>query len=391
MNVKTLQAAISATEADGWLLCDFHNRDPIAARVLGLDARAYNTRRWFYYIPRVGQPQKIVHSIEAKALDACPGIRYLYRGHEELHNALRSVLKGVRRVAMNYSPRNNIPTVSTVDAGTVELIRSFGVEVISSANLVAAMHSTIDARGLAAHQKAGKIIQTVKDEAFGLIFHAIKKGKKLSEFDVQQYIMERFAEEGVTSGSHGPIVAANAHAADPHFEPPAKGSSVFKKGDRILLDIWGKLNQPDGIYYDITWCGFAGEKPPADYVKLFALAVRARDTALQFARDAFAEGRTVRGNEVDQVCRGVIASGGYEKFFTHRTGHSIGTEVHGEGANIDSIETLDDRALLPATCFSIEPGIYASPIGVRTEISVCITPKKQVEVYGAIQTELLTM
>jgi Xaa-Pro aminopeptidase len=292
---------------------------------------------------------------------------------------------------MNYSPNNNIPSVSLVDAGTVELVRSLGVEVLSSADLVAAIHSTIDARGLALHQKAGTKIQAIKDEAFELIFRAVKKGKALSEYAVQQHIMKRFAEEKITSGSHGPIVAANAHAADPHFEPPQKGSSNFKRGDRILLDIWGKSDEPDGIYYDITWCGIAAEKPVPKYAELFALAVQARDAALEFVREGLAAGKTVRGYEVDQVCRGVIAKGGYERYFSHRTGHSIGTEVHGEGANIDSIETLDDREILPNTIFSIEPGIYVDSIGVRTEISVCVGAKQDVHVYGPIQSELITM
>ena len=390
MNLKQIQSALALTDSDGWLFYDFHNRDHIGYRVLGLDFKKPCSRRWFCYVPRTGKPLKLVHAIEPKMLATVPGATTVYRGHVDLHAALREMLKGARRVAMQYSPMGNVPTISLTDAGTVELIRSYGVEVVSSAELVARTYSTIDARGFELHQEAGRKVQAIKNDAFKKIFDAIKKGKKLDEYSLQQQIMERFVTENLTSGLHGPIIAANAHAADPHFEPTKKNSQVFKKNDRILLDIWAKVNVPGAIYYDITWCGYAGEKPPALYVKRFDIAMQARDAAIQFASDSLAAGRTVRGWEVDQACRNVIAAQGLEPFFRHRTGHSIDASVHGEGANIDGLETKDDRSILPNTCFSIEPGIYKAGIGVRTEVSVCVDAKKRVSVFGDIQTALVT-
>ena len=391
MNLKKIQSALSQFDADGWLLYDFHNRDHIAYRVLGVDFSKPCSRRWFCYIPRRGRPIKLVHAIEPRALDVFLGKKLIYRGHVELHAGLKQMLAGARRVAMQYSPQANVPTVSLTDAGTVELVRSLGVKVVSSAELVARIYSTIDARGFALHAEAGRKVQAIKDEAFALIFDAVRRGRKLHEWAVQQYILKRFGEAQLSCGHSAPIVAANEHAADPHFELTQQNSRPFKKNDRILLDIWAKVNAPGAIYYDITWCGYAGERVPDAYVKQFALAVRARDAAIGFVRTALEEGRNVRGWEVDKACRDVIADAGLERYFLHRTGHSIDTSVHGDGANIDSLETKDDRAILPSTCFSIEPGIYKNGIGVRTEVSVCVDAKNRVKIYGDVQRQLVTM
>ncbi|HLX60240.1 MAG TPA: M24 family metallopeptidase [Planctomycetota bacterium] len=391
MNLKKIQSALTKLDLDGWLFYDFHNRDHIAYRVLGLDFNKPCSRRWFCFVPRAGKPIKLVHAIEPRVLDSVSGKKIVYRGNVELHGGLREMLSGAGKVAMQYSPNASVPTNSLVDAGTVELVRALGVEVVSSAELVARIYSTLDAHGFALHAQAGNKVQGIKDEAFALIFNAIRKGKKLDEFSLQQHILKRFAQENLTSGLSAPIVAANDHAADPHFEPTSENSRVFKKNDRILLDIWAKVNAPGAIYYDITWCGYAGANPPAAYVKQFDLAMRARDEAIDFVRKALAEGKTVRGWEVDKACRDVIAAEGLEQYFLHRTGHSIDTSVHGDGANIDSLETQDDRAILPNTCFSIEPGIYKNGIGVRTEVSVCVDGKKRVTIFGDVQRELVTM
>ncbi len=390
MNLNQIQTALSAADLDGWLFYDFHNRDHIGYRVLGLDFKKPCSRRWFCFVPRAGKPIKLVHSIEPRMLATVPGTTIVYRGHVELHAALCALLKGVRRVAMQYSPNASVPTNSLTDAGTVELIRSLGVDVASSAELVARIYSTIDAHGFALHEEAGRKVQAIKNEAFAKIFDAIRRGRKLDEWTLQRHILARFAEENLVCGASAPIVAANSHAADPHFEPTQKNARVFKKNDRILLDIWAKINAPGAIYYDITWCGYAGTKPPASYVKLFALAMQARDAAVDFARQSLDAGRTVRGWEIDKACRDVIATAGLERYFLHRTGHSIDTSVHGEGANIDGLETQDDRAILPSTCFSVEPGIYKAGVGVRTEVSVCVDAKNRVQIVGDIQTELVT-
>ena len=389
MKLKQIQSALKQTgSADGWLFSDFHHRDPLGGRVLGLDPGKICKRRWFYFVPASGAPWKLVHAIEQFVLDGLPGKKWVYRGHAELREKLQELLRGARGVAMQYSPLGRVPMVSLIDAGTVELVRSLGVEVRSSADLIARIHSTVSARGFKLHAEAGRKVQAVKDAAFKKIFDAIARGRKLDEYALQQFIAGRFAAENLICDAP-PIVAIDEHAADPHFEVSKKSPRVFKKNSRILLDMWAKVNAPGAIYYDITWCGYAGATPPARYAKLFELVTRARDAALDFVRDGLAAGRTVRGWEVDKACRDVIAAQGLEPHFLHRTGHSIDTDVHGSGANIDGLETLDDRAILPATCFSIEPGIYLDGIGVRTEVSVCVDAKNRVKVIGEIQRELV--
>ena len=389
MKLHQIQSALKQTgAADGWLFSDFHHRDPLGGRVLGLDPAKICKRRWFYFVPAVGAPQKLVHAIEQFVLDDLPGKKCVYRGHVELREKLQALLQGARSVAMQYSPMGHVPMVSLIDAGTVELVRSLGVEVRSSADLIARIHSIVSTRGFKLHAEAGLKVQAIKDAAFKKIFDAVASGRKLDEFALQQFIVERFAQANLVSDAP-PIVAVDDHAADPHFEVSKKNPRAFKKHSRILLDMWAKVNAPGAIYYDITWCGYAGAKPPARYAKLFEHVTRARDAALDFVRDGLAAGRTVRGWEIDKACRDVIAAQGLEPHFLHRTGHSIDSDVHGSGANIDGLETLDDRAILPSTCFSIEPGIYLDGIGVRTEISVCIDAKNRVKVIGDMQRELM--
>lgn len=391
MNLQSIQEKLVEYQIDGWLFCDHHNRDEIAYAILGLDATKMTTRRWFYWIPKQGEPVKIVHNIEAGRLNLLPGQTIRYSSWRELHSHLCSLLKNINTVAMQYSPENNIPMVSLVDGGTIDLIRSFNVSVVSSADLVQYFLARLDEEGIALHRQAGDKIQRIKDEAFTLVADSLNTKNYKTEREIQQYILRRFAEENLTCGGHEPIVAVNEHASDPHFEVPAEGSSLIQSNDRLLIDLWAKENQPKGIYYDITWCAYAGSNPPDDYAELFQTVVSARQYGKEFVKERFAFRKPVYGYEVDEAVRKVIKTAGYGSYFTHRTGHSIGTEVHSIGVNIDNLETKDERQLIPGICFSLEPGIYKHPIGVRTEISVYIDYDNKVQSVGAEQEGLLLL
>jgi Xaa-Pro dipeptidase len=277
-----------------------------------------------------------------------------------------------------------------VDGGTIELIRSFGVEIVTSADLVQEFEAIIDEAGYQSHLEAGRLVQAIKDEAFARIREFLDRGERLTEFELQQFIARRFEEDGLNCMEEYPIVGVNAHPADPHFEPTAENSVAFKDGDQVLIDLWAKLDKPGAIFYDITWCGYIGKNPPADYVKVFNVVRDARKAAVNFVRERFRKGEKVFGYEVDDACRKVVVDAGYGEYFVHRTGHSIGEEVHGNGVNIDNLETMDERQLMPGICFSIEPGIYIpDKVGVRTEIDVFITLEGEVVVAGDEQEELI--
>jgi Xaa-Pro aminopeptidase len=392
MNLAEIQKAIAGTGADGWLFYDHHHRDPMAYSVLGLDAANMTTRRWFYFVPAKGEPVKLSHRVEPRKLDPLPGRQEFFTGWKELHEKLRSVLGAPRKVAMQYSPMNNIPYVGIVDAGTVEMVRSFGHEIVTSADLIQQFEATTDEAGLLSHHWAGDRVLAIKDEAFGMMSDALYGSKGVTEYEVREFILRRFEEEGLTSEGAPPIVGFNDHPADPHFEPVEKGTYTLKAGDTILLDLWARRADPPGIYYDITWCAFAGEDPPKKYEEIFGVVRDARDAALEFIRERFASKTPVYGWEVDEACRAVVTRAGYAERFLHRTGHSIGVSVHGNGANMDNLETRDDRRLVPGTCFSIEPGIYLEgSMAVRSEINVFITPAGAVEVYGPMQHELVLL
>ncbi|MEJ2636501.1 MAG: M24 family metallopeptidase [Calditrichia bacterium] len=390
MNLKEIQAALQEQKADGWLFYDFHNRDAIAYKILGLDINKLTSRRWFYFIPASGEPVKLVHSVEKTKLDALPGKKVVYLPWKQLHQELKNILGNHKKIVMNYSPLNNIPYVSMVDGGTVELIRNLGYEIISSADLVQQFEALIDEGGYHTHVEAGKRIQKIKDEAFAEIGRLIGEGRKVNEYEIQQFIVRRFGEEGLTDDGDHPIVGVNDHPANPHFEPTPENSYVLKEGDTLLIDLWARLDQPGSIYYDITWCGFIGGTPPEKYVRIFNVVRDARNAAKKFVEDKFSRGETCYGWEVDDACRNVVKSAGFGDYFVHRTGHSIGTEVHGNGVNIDNLETKDDRKLVPGICFSIEPGIYLEgEMAVRSEIDVFITPEGRVVVAGKEQEELI--
>lgn len=390
MKLDAIQLALREAGIDGWLFYDFHHRDPMAYRILGLDQAALTTRRWFYFVPAQGEPVKLSHRVEPRKLEGLPGRQEHYLRWTELQERLQGILGGKARIAMQYSPLNRIPYVSVVDAGTVELVRSCGPEVVSSADLVQTFEAVIDEDGLRSHRQAGERVQRIKDEAFDYMARALKA--TVTEHEVKEFILKRFAEEGLTSDGASPIVGFNDHPADPHFEPTAQNAYSLKPGDTILVDLWARLAAPSGIYYDITWCGFAGREPPRLYGEIFEAVCQARDAALSFVKERVESGETCRGFEIDQVARRVIEAAGYGAAFLHRTGHSIGREVHGNGANIDDLETHDERRIVPGTCFSIEPGIYLTgKMAVRSEINVCITPQSRVEVFGPIQRELLLL
>jgi Xaa-Pro dipeptidase len=368
---------------DGWLFCDFRGSDPLAYRILGLDATTISTRRWYYFIPAHGEPAGIVSSVEPRRLDSLPGRKRVFLSWQQLHECLAETLQGVRRVALQYSPENAIPYVSRVDAGTIELIRQFGVEVVSSANLVQRFEAVWTPSQWQSHLRAATGVRATVDEAFAYI----RQHSPVTEYTVQQFILERFTARGLTT-HHPPIVAINAHSADPHFEPTPTDSTPIRPGDFVLIDLWAK--EPGSVYADFTWTGFMGSQIPQRYQEIFTIVRTARDAAIAFIKERIQREQAFYGYEVDAAARRVITDAGYGNFFVHRTGHSIGEEVHGNGANMDGLETRDERQVLPSTCFSIEPGIYlASEFGVRSEVNVYVTAREVIVTGEPMQTAVI--
>ncbi len=391
-DIARIQKELTAAGLDGWLLYDFHNRDAIAYHVLGLDYGKFTSRRWFYWIPASGEPVRLCSKVESTKLDKLPGQKRLYLSWRELHASLKEMMGTARRVAMQYSPTANIPYVSIVDGGTIDLVRSLGYELVSSADLVQTFQAILDASQYQSHLDAGARVQKIKNEAFDLVARDVGAGRTLTQYDVQQFIARRYTEEGLTCQGEFPIVGTNEQPADPHFEPTPANARPIRRGDTLLIDLWAKLDRPGAIFYDITWCGFVGRTPPAKYAQIFGIVRDARDAALAFVRARVGSGAVVHGWEVDDACRAVVDKAGYGQHFIHRTGHSIGEEVHGNGVNIDNLETRDERLLVPGICFSIEPGIYlAGEMAARSEIDVFITPAGKVDVAGEMQRELVLM
>ncbi len=389
MKLSEIQAAIRELGGDGWLFFDIHHRDKIAYRILGLDTGKLATRRWYYYVPAAGEPQKLVSRVEGERLDDLPGVKATYLGWQEMHAKLGQMLGDGRQLFMQYSPNNNIPMVSYADAGTVELVRSFGVQVLSSATLVQMFEARLSEKQIELHRAAGQKAYAVKDQAFAMLAEAMKAGQPITEYDVQSFIVEQFARHNLTADGERPMVAVNAHAANPHFELTAQNSLPIRRGDRVLIDMWAREAAPDSIYYDITWCAYMGATPPDLYARLFGVVVQARQAAWEFIAERLARREPMRGWEVDDVCRGTIAGQGYGEYFLHRTGHSIHSQVHGNGVNMDNLETRDDREILLGSCFSIEPGIYLGEIGVRSEIDILLDYDGQATVVGQPQERLI--
>ncbi len=370
MDLPAIQAALREAQFDGWLFYDHHHRDPIAYRVLKI-APAMCTRRWYYLIHATGQPAKLVHRIEKGNLAGLPGTEHEYSSWREQRRRLKEILEGNNRVAMQYSPLNAIPYVGLVDAGTVELVTSFGVEVVSSAELVQLFEARWSPEALASHLEAGKVIHTMVRDAFAMIHEAVKLGRTIGEYDVQQEILRLFAVHNLTT-EESPIVAVNANSANPHYEPSRTSSLPIRRNDFVLLDVWAKRPTAGAVYFDITWTGFVGEEVPRRYAEIFDVVRKARDAAIDLVTKAMREDQPIHGYEVDDAARGVIKRHGYGDYFVHRTGHSIGEDVHGNGANMDNFETRDNRRIIPHTCFSVEPGIYLQEFGVRSEVNVYV-------------------
>ena len=370
VDLAAIQKSLGEAGCDGWLFYDHHRRDPIAYEVLKLDV-GMCTRRWYYLIPAAGDPVKLVHRIEAGHLDSLPGKKFEYAGWKEQRELLGRILAGHKKIAMQYSPQNDIPYIGLVDCGTVELIRGLGTEVVSSADLVQLFEARWPPAALASHEEAGKVIHAVMNRAFRTIRESIRNSPTLTEYDLQQQILRWFAEEELET-AEPPAVAVNANTGNPHYCPAAKGSAPIRQGDFVLLDVWGKKKRPGSVYFDITWTGYVGESVPEKFTQIFNIVRQARDAAVEFIQRGVRESRAIHGWEVDDVARKVITEQGYGKYFVHRTGHSIGREVHGNGANMDNLETRDGRRIIPHTCFSIEPGIYLPEFGVRSEVNVYI-------------------
>jgi len=388
VNLSEMQADLRAAKLDGWLFYDFRGRDPIAQRILQLP-NGMRTRRWYYFVPSKGTPRKLVHKIEMESLAAVPGDTLYYAGQDELRKNLGKALGRAKNVAMQYSPRNEIPYVAMVDAGTIELVRGAGVKVVSSADLVQKYEASWSPEQLESHKKAGAAIDRIVAGAFQLAGDCVREKKTLTEYDLKQWIQGEFETAGLWT-EEGPDVAVNAHASDPHYGPKPEGSSAIREGDLLLLDIWGKTKANNSVYYDVTWVGYLGAKVPDKIAKVFAIVRQARDKGVDLIRTSVAAGKPLQGWQVDKVTRGVIEKAGYGKYFFHRTGHSIGQAVHGNGANMDGLETRDVRHLIPRTCTSIEPGIYLPEFGMRSEVNVYIG-EREAHVTGAVQKEVLAL
>jgi Xaa-Pro aminopeptidase len=389
MDLDRIQQELRAQQLDGWLFFDHHQRDPLAYRVLGLPTERIATRRWYYFIPAVGQPAGLEHRIERGMLATLPGDMTPYSSWTEQTAGLRKLLVGRHRVAMQYSPQCAIPYVSLVDGGTLELVRAAGVEVVSSAELIQAFEARWTPEALETHLEAGRRVDRVRAAAFDFIRERTRNRVPLQEFEVKQFVLDGFARSGLVA-DHGPIVGVNANASNPHYEPGEHVTAPIRSGDFVLLDMWAKLARPGAVYYDITWTAFCGDRPSDEMQKVFAVVSGARDAAIQRVQRAVTAGEVLHGYEVDDTARGFIDSRGYGSYFTHRTGHSIGQEVHGNGANMDNLETHDERRVSPWTCFSIEPGVYLPEFGVRSEINLFVGDR-EARVTGEAQRELLLL
>ncbi len=395
MNLNAIQSALREHKLDGWLFYDHHHRDPIAYRILGLDEDSFVSRRWFYFIPADGEPRKLVHRIESGKLDSLPGTKDAYSSWQELENKLEAMLDGAATIAMQYSPRNAIMYVAMVDAGTVELIRSMGKKVISSADLVSVFEAVLTDHQIATHFEAQRRLDAVLASGWKQIGESVRSNTPITEFDVVEFLKQEMEKSGLWT-DHGPNCSAGPNSADSHYEPTRETSRVIRTGDFILIDIWAKLaNDPTAIWYDITWTGVVGRDPTTREQLIFNTVRDARDAAIEAIQRAYVQGRPIAGWQADDAARAVIRDAGFGDFFTHRTGHNIEVSLHGNGAHLDNLETHDERLLLPNTCFSVEPGIYfPGEFGIRSEVNMITRPSSPEHagsaiVTGPIQRELL--
>ena len=388
MDLPAIQASLRERNIDAWLFYDHHHRDPIAYRVLGLPEKLMVTRRWFYLVPAEGEPTKLVHKIEAGHLDSLPGRKLQYSGWQELFDSVKSMLTNYRDIAMQYSPNNLVFTISLVDGGTLDLIRGLGKNVISAGDLIAQFEATLTEEQIATHFAARDAIDKIVAAAFQEIGRRARSGGT-TEYEIQQWFMEAFSRENLVTDDP-PIVAVNGNSGNPHYEPGPGRSAPIREKDFVLLDVWAKKNTPGAVYYDITWTGFVGPAPSGQMREVFEVVRQARDAGIKTVQDAVSASRAIPGWEVDRAARAVIKKAGFAEHFIHRTGHSIATEIHANGANMDDLEVHDERQILPNSCFSIEPGIYLPEFGVRSEVNMLVR-RTSAEVTGRIQREIVTI
>lgn len=391
IDLPAIQAALRLEGLDGWLLYDFRGTNPIANDVTAANRQGGHlaTRRWFYLIPAAGEPRALVHAIESRALAHLPGAATQYAGREQLERGLGQVLAGMHRVAMEYSAECAIPYVSRVDAGTVELVRKFGVEIASSGDLIQRFSASWSSAAIETHVAASERLYRIKDRAFEVIAERTRGGGRATEFEIQQLMAQWFREEGLVSDSD-PNVSASENAGNPHYLPTHDASRTFGADELVLLDLWGKLDRADAVYADITWVGYTGAAVPERFARAFEAIRVARDAAVALVVRSARQGRELRGFEVDRVAADAIRNAGFGAHILHRTGHSLGESVHGNGVNMDDYETHDDRRLIPGTGFTIEPGVYFPDFGVRTEINM-VMGAHDATVTGPLQHEILAL
>lgn len=388
MDLDSIQSALRNARIDAWLFYDHHHRDPIAAAILGLPDHGLVSRRWYYVIPAEGEPRKLVHRIEAGKLDSLPGSKGVYSSWQELETGLDAMLRPWRRIAMQYSPRNAIMYVSMVDAGTLEMLRGMGKEIVTSADLVSRFQAVLSEEQIDSHYAAQKLLDEILVEGFQQIGSRARSGSPATEYEMMVWFQEAMERAGLTA-DHGPNVSIDANSSDSHYEPTAETSRPIHSGSFLLIDIWARINRPGTCWYDITWTGVVNREPTEQERVVFAAVRDARDAAIDAVRMAFADGgRPIAGFQADDAARNVIRNAGYAPYFTHRTGHNIGTELHGSGAHLDNLETHDERRILPFTCFSVEPGVYLPEFGIRSEVNM-ITTRDHAVVTGRIQRELV--
>ncbi|MFY9745714.1 MAG: M24 family metallopeptidase [Acidobacteriaceae bacterium] len=388
MDLDSIQSALRGAGIDAWLFYDHHHRDPLAAAILGLPDHGLVSRRWYYVIPAQGEPRKLVHRIESGKLDSLPGSKGVYSSWQELETGLDAMLGPWRRIAMQYSPNNAIMYVSMVDAGTVEMLRSMGKEIVSSADLVSRFQAVLTQDQIDSHYAAQKLLDDILTEGFQIIGSRARSATPATEYEMMVWFQEAIRRAGLTT-DHGPNVSINENSSDSHYEPAAESSRSIQSGSFLLIDIWARVNRPGTCWYDITWTGVVNREPTEQERVIFAVVRDARDAAIDAVRSAFTDGcHPVSGFEADDAARAVIRSAGYGEYFTHRTGHNIGTELHGSGAHLDNLETHDERRILPFTCFSVEPGVYLPEFGIRSEVNM-ISSKDNAVVTGRIQRELV--
>ncbi len=388
--IAAIQSALADAEVDGWLFAVFQGNDPISVDLLGLAEKGLVTRRCYYLIPARGEPRKLVHDLEPAMLDHLPGGRAGYRTWQEHRRELEQLLRDCRRVAAQYSPQNQLPNVSRLDAGTAELLASFGVQLDSSADLVQRFAATWTPEQMEGHRRANVHLHRIVREAFAWVADRLRANAAVDEHAVLRFILAAFEQSGLHTFAD-PIVGVNAHAADPHYEPTAESAWPIVRGDFLLIDLWAKEKVADSVYADICWCGVCASAPTARQEEIFSTVARARDAGIELVRSRWPSS-SIRGFEVDDAARQVIVNAGYGDYFIHRTGHSIGVQDHGQGANMDNFETHDTRRLMPMTGFSIEPGIYLpGEFGVRCEVNLALTATAVEVTGGEPQHELLRL